>query len=127
MEERPAAELGHRVDHAAAGAKKLGAFVGEDDLRTLARRQVLLDLVRQVMHVHDRALDSGVGQPVQHVVDQRLAGDRHQRLGNLAIVRAHPGAEPGGQNHGEARRGAARRVAMRRFVVRRLVVRRFSA
>ena len=32
------------------------------------------------MHVDDRALDAGVGEPVEHVIDQRLAGDRHQRL-----------------------------------------------
>ena len=40
-----------------------------------ARRalQVLLDQVGLVVHVDDGALDAGRGQPVEHVIDQRLA------------------------------------------------------
>ena len=71
--------------------------------RALPRRQMALDLVGQVMHVDDRALDAGVGQPVEHVVDQRLAADLDQRLRNLAVERAHARAEPGRQHHGAAR------------------------
>ena len=99
------AELRQRLDHAAAGAEQLRALVGDDDLRPLPRRQVPLDLVGEVMHVHHRALDAGFRQPVEHVVDQRLAADRHQRLGYLAVERTHARAEPGRQHHGAARGG----------------------
>ena len=46
----------------------------------LRAREVPLDLVGEIMHVDHRALDAGCGQPVEHMIDQRLAGDRHQRL-----------------------------------------------
>ena len=36
MEERPVAERGQRLDHAAAGAEKLGPLIGDHDLRLLA-------------------------------------------------------------------------------------------
>ena len=42
--------------------------------------QMPLDLVGEVMHVDDRAVDAGVGQAVEHMIDQRLAADLHQRL-----------------------------------------------
>ncbi len=76
MEERRVAELRQRLDDAAAGAEQLAALVGDHDLRPLPRREMALDLVGEVMHVDHRALDAGVGQPVEHVVDQRLAADR---------------------------------------------------
>ena len=38
-------------------------------------------------------------------VDQRLAANGDQRLGDRAVVRTHAGTEPGCQHHGAARRG----------------------
>src|SRR5262249_1878176 len=90
---------------AAAGAEQLAALVGDDDLRPLAAGEMALDLVRKVMDVHDRALDALRGEPVEHVVDQRLAADRHQRLRQLAVERAPARAEAGGEHHGALRRG----------------------
>ena len=49
-------------------------------LRALALREMALDLVGEVMHVDDRALDARLGEAIEHVVDQRLAADRDQRL-----------------------------------------------
>ena len=40
------------------------------------RRQMPLERVGEMMHVDDGALDAGIGQPVEHMIDQRLAGDR---------------------------------------------------
>ena len=59
-----------------------------------------LDLLGQMMDVDHRALDAGLGEPVEHVVDQRLAGDRHQRLRHAIGERAHAQAEAGGEHHG---------------------------
>ena len=59
-----------------------------------------LDLVGEMMDVHDRALDPLLGEAVEHVVDQRLAADRDQRLGDLAVERPHARAEPGCEHHG---------------------------
>ena len=45
-----------------------------------ARGEMPLDLVGEVVNIDDRALDAGFRQPVEHVIDQRLAGDLDQRL-----------------------------------------------
>src|ERR1043166_126044 len=42
--------------------------------------EMALDLVGEVMDVDHRALDALLGQPVEHVIDQRLAADLDQRL-----------------------------------------------
>ena len=102
VEERLAAELGQRLDHAAAGVEQLGALVGDHDLRPRARGEMPFDLVGEVMHVDHGALDAGLGQPVEHVVDQRLAGDLHQRLRHRVGDRPHALAEAGGEHHGAA-------------------------
>ena len=69
-----------------------------------AAGEVALDLVGEMMDVDHRALDALLGEPVEHVVDQRLAADRDQRLGQLAVERPHARAEPGGEHHGAFRR-----------------------
>ena len=54
--------------------------------------------VGEMMHVHHGALDAGIGQTIERVIDQRLAADLHQRLRDLAVVRPHARAEAGGQH-----------------------------
>ena len=66
-----------------------------------------LDLLGEVMHVDHRALDAGLGQPVEHMIDQRLAGDLDQRLRHRVGERPHARAEAGGQHHGGLRRDAS--------------------
>ena len=80
VEERRVAEQRQRLDHAAAGAEQQAALVGDDDLRLRARGEMALDLLGEVMHVDHRALDARFRQPVEHVIDQRLAADLDQRL-----------------------------------------------
>ena len=63
-------------------------------------RGVLDDLVGQIMHVDDGLADAGVGELVEHMVEQRLAGDAHQRLRHLVGQRPHAQAETGGEDHG---------------------------
>ena len=58
------------------------------------------DLVGHVVHVHDRGGDVRVGEAVEHVVDQRLAGDLDQRFRQAVGDRAHPRAEARGEDHG---------------------------
>ena len=69
----------------------------------LPRREVALDLLGEVMHVDHRALDAGFRQPVEHVIDQRLAADLDQWLRHFVGERAHAGAEARRQHHGVAR------------------------
>ena len=102
VEERRAAELRHRPHRAAASAEQLCALVGDHDCRPLARRKMPLDLVGEVMHVDHRPFDAGFGEAVEHVVDQRLAADRHQGFRHRAVVRPHAGAEARRQHHGAA-------------------------
>ena len=82
------------------GAEKLVPLVGNHDARALALLEMALDLVGEVMDVDDRALDPLLGQAIEHIVDQRLAADLHQWLGDLPAERPHAGAEPGGEHHG---------------------------
>jgi len=62
-----------------------------------------LDLVGEMMDVDDGGLDAGRGQAVEHIVEQRLASDRDQRLGRAICERPHADAVAGRQNHGGAR------------------------
>ena len=103
MEERRASQLGKGFPDPAAGTEQQPAFVGNDDLRMFSMCQVLLHLVGEVMNIDDRALNSGPCEPVQHMVDERLARDLHQRFRNCIRERTHARAEPGCQNHGAAR------------------------
>ena len=63
-------------------------------------RGMLDDLVGQIMHVDHGFADAGAGELVQHVIEQRLAGDAHQRLRHVVGQRAHAQAETGGEDHG---------------------------
>ena len=105
VKERTLAKLRQRLDHTSAGAEKLVALVGNHDARALALLEMALDLVGEVMDVDDRALDALFGEAIEHVVDQRLAADRDQRLGNAAVEGAHARTESGREHHGAFRCG----------------------
>ena len=100
MEERRRAEQRQRLDDAAAGAEHLVALVGNDHAGPRAGRDVIDDLVGQIMHVDDGLADAGLAELVEHVVEQRLAGHAHQRLRHPVGQRAHAHAETGGKDHG---------------------------
>ena len=38
------------------------------------------DQIGEVVHVDHGALDSGRGETIQHMIDQRFAGDRNERF-----------------------------------------------
>jgi hypothetical protein len=59
----------------------------------------------EVMNIDNRALNSGPCEPVQHMINERLARDLHQRFWNCIRERTHARTEPGCQNHGAARNG----------------------
>ena len=72
-------------------------YLGEQIIQHVASRK------RPRVTISDernQVLGTGGGQPVQHVVEQRLAGDRHQRLWHLFGQRPHPLAEACGEHHG---------------------------
>ena len=70
-----------------------------------ARRagKMAFDLVGEIVDVDDGGLDPGRGQPVEHVVEQRLAADGDERLRHALGERAHADAVAGRQDHGGAR------------------------
>ncbi len=118
MEEWAIAEFRQRLDHAAAGAEKLAALIRDDDFRPLAAGEMALDLIGEMMDVHDRALDPLRGQAIERVVDQRLAADRNERLGHCPVERPHARAQPRRQHHGVFGRGRGFRVFGHRGVLR---------
>ncbi len=77
-----------------------------------------VDLLRQPMAVDQRAIDAGLEQQVEPVVEQRLAVDRHEAFRNGIGERSQPGAEAGGEQqrfHGRRRPssgGSSRRVQL---------------
>ncbi len=83
VKERLGAELRQRLDHAAAGAEDFVALVGDDDARMLTISDVADDLVRKIVNVDHRLLDAGLGQLVEHVIEQGLSRHLHQRFWNL--------------------------------------------
>ena len=64
-----------------------------------------LDLLGKIMDVDDRVADAGRREMIERAVEQRHAGDRHERLGARRGQRPHPLAEPGGENHRGLRYG----------------------
>ena len=88
---------------------------------------MLDDLVRQIMHVDNSFDDAGAGELVQHVIEQRLAGDAHQRLRHVVGQRAHAQAETGGEDHGFGGRNGHLLEFLEPFKSRRAVIsRRFA-
>jgi hypothetical protein len=68
-----------------------------------------LDLIGEVMDVDDRARDLLLGQAIERVIDQRLAADLDEGLGDLAVESAHARAEARREHHGALRCGGDRR------------------
>ena len=44
--------------------------------------EMRLDLVGEIMDVDDRLFEAGLGEPVEHMVDQGFAADGDERLGD---------------------------------------------
>ena len=99
--------LSRRVHDAATGFQQQAALIGDDDFGRGALLQMRFELVGVVMHVDDGARDAGGGQPVEHVIDQRAPGERHERLGDVVRQRPHARAEPGCEHESRCRPWAA--------------------
>ncbi len=108
--ERRRAEGGQRLDHAAAGVEQARTLVGNDDAGRPPAGEMALDLIGEMMDVDDGGLDAARGQAIEHVVEQRLAAHRDERLGRAIGERTHANAVPGRQNHGGARDGGSGRA-----------------
>src|SRR5262245_55481807 len=90
-----------------ASVEKLVALVGDQNrrLHSLAPGEALFDLFRQIVHVDDCGLDARPGKPVEHVVDERAPGERHERLRHAQGQWAHALTIAAGKHH--------RRLSMR--------------
>lgn len=108
MKKRRRAEFGQGFLDAAAGPQQQPAFVGDHDLRTLARREMLLHLFGEVVHIDHSLLDAGVGEPVEHMIDQRPARDLDQRFRGRIREGPHTSSESCGKDHGAAGSDACR-------------------
>jgi len=76
------------------------ALVRNDDARLLARRDVIDDLVGQIVHVDDSFARAGVLELVQNMIEQGAAGHLHEGFGHSVRQRPHAQAETGGEDHG---------------------------
>ncbi|MNS90652.1 hypothetical protein D3C72_1247120 [compost metagenome] len=94
------AEQGTGLLQAAAGLQQFGALVGDDDGGTGAGGQMAFQPVGEPVDIDHGLLNTGLGQPVEDVVDQGASADLHQGLGPVVGQGAHPRAEPGGEDHG---------------------------
>ncbi|MNE20011.1 hypothetical protein D3C80_1131130 [compost metagenome] len=107
-EDRIVAEQGAGLLQAAAGFQQFGALVGDADRRAGAAGQMVFQPVGEPVDVDHGVGDARVGQPVEDVVDQRLAADFDQGLGPVVRQGPHPRAEPGSEDHGGGGCGHAR-------------------
>ncbi len=88
------------LDQPAAGLEQQVALVGDADLQPMrAAAEMRLERVGEIVDVDDHLLHARRAQPVEHMVEQRLAGDLDQRLGPGRGQRPHALAEPGGHDH----------------------------
>ena len=100
VEKRRRTEQRQRLDHAAAGAEHFVTLIRNDHAGPRARRDMIDDLVGQIMHVDDSLADAGIAELVEHMVEQRPACHAHQRLWHPVGQRPHADAETGGEDHG---------------------------
>ena len=103
MKEWRIAEQWQRLHHAAACAQYRIALVGNDDPGVCPCRDVIDDLIGQIMHIDDGLGDTGGSQLVQHMIEQRLAGNLHQRLRHGVGQRPHAQTKTSGEDHGFGR------------------------
>src|SRR5262249_55241418 len=57
------------------------------------------DLICKVMHVHHGTVDARLRDPVEHMIEERPAGESHERLRNEIGQRPHARALARGQHH----------------------------
>ena len=70
----------------------------------LLRPADALRSVGEIVHVDHGGLDTCRREVIQPMIEQRLAGDRHQRLRHPFRQRPHPLAAACGEHHGGAGR-----------------------
>ncbi len=103
-EERVAVDQRRGLDQPAARFHEQRPLVGNDDLQAmLAAGEVRFDRIGEIMDVDHRLPHAGGAQMLEHMVEQRLAGDLDQRLGPGRGQRPHPLAQPGGHDHRRVR------------------------
>ena len=109
---------GAALNQPAAGFHQQVALVRDHDLEPVrAAREMRFERVRQIVDVDDHLLHARGAQLLEHMIEQRLAGDLDQRLGPGRGQRAHPLAETGSHDHrrmrhlGRAPRRASARPA----------------
>ena len=93
--------LDHVLDRLSAqGVERV--VVNVHYLADLIERHVASRKTPQIVISDERAklLNTGGGESVEDVVEQRLARDAHQRLRHMVGQRAHAHAETGGEDHG---------------------------
>ena len=93
-----------RLDQPAAGLEQKFAFVGDGD-REIRRLGCEMGFKRigEIVDVDHQLADPGSAQPVEHMIDQRLAGQLDQRLGPGRGQRPHPLAQASGHDHRRVR------------------------
>ena len=100
-----------RLHQPAAGFHQQLAFVRNGDLRLLALLHMGFERVGKVVDVDHRLCDTGLVELLESVIDQRLAGHPHQRLGLACGERAHTLAQPRRQDHRGVRRKRAQAMS----------------
>ncbi len=99
-EKRGVAKQGQRLDDAAAGAEHLVPLIRDDHAGPRAPRDVIDDLIGQIVHIDDSVARACVAELVEHMVEQRAAGDADQRLWHPVRQGPHAHAKTGGEDHG---------------------------
>ena len=99
---RPGAEMagGQGGRDRPAGIEQIGLLAQQRGRRRRPLRQMGRDLRRLPMGVDHHLPHAGLGHPVQREIEQRMAAQPQQRLGDMFGQRTHAQAKPGGQEDG---------------------------
>ena len=98
-QEEAGSEPWKRLFHAAAGIEQFAALIGNLDGGTAPTLEVRLDQIGLVVHVDDCTLDAGFAMTVEDVIDEGLAVQLNERLGERVVGGRHARAEAGAQHH----------------------------
>src|SRR5208283_3986672 len=84
----------------AALIEKRFALVRNQDFRDFTGCEMYFDLAGQIMYIDNCRIDTGCGEAVERMVDQRFARDRNQWLWHAIGQGSHPCAQSRGEDHG---------------------------
>jgi len=98
-DEGSAPDMRQSFADAAARFENALPLIGDDNARCCAAPKVGLDLIGEMMDVDDGALDTGLGEAVQRMIEKRPSCKLDERLRNAVRQRTHARTKSRREHH----------------------------